>query len=44
MKTGIDDPSDVTGQLWQWLNHDARDNHDTRDEEFSVMRCAVVAS
>ena len=40
-KMGIDGLSDVTGQLGQWLNHDARD---TRDEEFSVMLSAVVAS
>ena len=38
---GTNDLSDVTDQLRQWLNHDARD---TRDEEFSVVRSAVVAS
>jgi hypothetical protein len=40
-KIGTNDLSDVTDQLRQWLNHDARD---TRDEEFSVMHSAVVAS
>lgn len=40
-KMGTNDLSDVTSQLGQWLNHDARDS---RDEEFSVMRSAVVAS
>ena len=38
---GIDDLSDVTDQVRHWLDDDARD---TRDEEVSVMRSAIVAS